>query len=320
MEIQDFIILSVSFFGLISATKTTFSFIKWVYVMFLRPPKNLKETYGSWAIITGCTDGIGKFLSFELASKGLNLLLVGRNPSKLEATTKEIKEKYGDIEVKTVEIDLAECGSDELATKMEGEMEGLDVGILINNAGLAYPYSRYLHEVDLELMNSVINVNVEAATWITRSVICAMLKKNEKKKKGAIVNIGSGSSVVVPSFPFNSIYASTKAYLAMFSKSIHLEYKHQGIDIQCQIPLFVATKMTRFRKSNMIVASTEKYAKESIRCIGYDQICIPIFSHSVQCFLLKLLPDSLIDWCQFRFYLGLRNKALAKAQNQRKVL
>jgi 17beta-estradiol 17-dehydrogenase / very-long-chain 3-oxoacyl-CoA reductase len=46
--------------------------------MFLRPPKNLKE-YGSWAIITGSTDGIGKALAFELASKGLNLVLVGRS-------------------------------------------------------------------------------------------------------------------------------------------------------------------------------------------------------------------------------------------------
>jgi 17beta-estradiol 17-dehydrogenase / very-long-chain 3-oxoacyl-CoA reductase len=45
--------------------------------MFLRPPK-MKE-YGSWAIITGSTDGIGKALAFELASKGLNLVLVGRS-------------------------------------------------------------------------------------------------------------------------------------------------------------------------------------------------------------------------------------------------
>ncbi|WCJ38635.1 Very-long-chain 3-oxoacyl-CoA reductase 1 [Euphorbia peplus] len=281
--------------------------------MFLRPPKNLKKTYGSWAIITGSTDGIGKFISFELASKGLNLILVGRNASKLEATTREIKEKYGEIQVKTCEVDLAKCSTDELATKIATEIEGLDVGILINNAGLAYPYSRYVHEVDMELTNSVIKVNAEAATWITKCVICEMLKK-KKKKKGAIVNIGSGSSIVVPSFPLNSIYAATKAYLAMFSRSINLEYKDQGIDIECQVPLFVATKMIKVRKSNMIVVSPEKYAKESTRWIGYDQICIPIFSHSVQCFLLNLFPDSLIDWWQFRYALRMRNKALKKAQ------
>lgn len=79
-------------------------FLKWVWVVFLRPPKNLKE-YGSWAIITGSTDGIGKAMAFELASKGLNLLLVGRNPLKLEATSKEIRDGH-DVEVKFVVIDM----------------------------------------------------------------------------------------------------------------------------------------------------------------------------------------------------------------------
>ncbi|RZB73257.1 Very-long-chain 3-oxoacyl-CoA reductase 1 [Glycine soja] len=56
-----------------------------------------------------------------------------------------------------------------------------------------------------------------------------------KKKKGAIVNIGSGSTVVLPSYPLVTLYAATKAYLAMFSRCISLKYQHQGIDIQCQV-------------------------------------------------------------------------------------
>ncbi|KAG4995548.1 hypothetical protein JHK84_032517 [Glycine max] len=73
--------------------------------MFLRTPKNLIKEYGSWAMITGFTDGIGKAMAFELASKGLNLLLVGRNPLKLEATSKEIRDGH-DVEVKFVVIDM----------------------------------------------------------------------------------------------------------------------------------------------------------------------------------------------------------------------
>ena len=62
--------------------------------MFLRPPKKLNK-YGSWALVTGSTDGIGKCLSFELASKGLNLILIGRNPQKLQTTSNEIRAKFG---------------------------------------------------------------------------------------------------------------------------------------------------------------------------------------------------------------------------------
>ena len=40
----------------------------------------------SWAIVTGCTDGIGKALAFELAKRGFNIYLIGRDPQKLQDT------------------------------------------------------------------------------------------------------------------------------------------------------------------------------------------------------------------------------------------
>lgn len=176
--------------------------------MFLRSPKNLKE-YGSWAIVTGPTDGIGKAIAFELASKGLNLVLIGRNPSKLEATKKEILNKVGEqVGMKEIVIDLAKSSGIEIVNAVEEGIKGLDVGILVNNAGVAYPYAKYFHEVDLDLMENIIKVNVEAATWIFRAVIPTMMKK----KKGAVVNIGSGSTEFIPSYPLNTIYGASKAY------------------------------------------------------------------------------------------------------------
>lgn len=50
-----------------------------------------KYGLGSWAVITGCTEGIGKAFCFPLADIRFNLCLVSRNRSKLEALQKEIK-------------------------------------------------------------------------------------------------------------------------------------------------------------------------------------------------------------------------------------
>lgn len=181
--------------------------------MFLRPSKNLKD-YGSWAVVTGSTDGIGKAIAFDLASKGLNLVLIGRNPSKLEATSSEIHERYGGkVGMKNIVIDLAKSSGEEITQLIEEGIRGLDVGILINNAGVSFPYAKFFHEVDLELMESIRKVNIEAATWITRSVLHGMLKK----KKGAIVNIGSGSTMVGSSYPLYSDYAASKAYVVFLN-------------------------------------------------------------------------------------------------------
>ena len=54
-----------------------------------------KEKYGEWAIVTGCTQGIGKCYAEELAQKGLNVLLISRTQSKLEKLANELNTKYG---------------------------------------------------------------------------------------------------------------------------------------------------------------------------------------------------------------------------------
>lgn len=207
MELQDTILLLLACSGFISLAKTTFTLLIWIWHTFIRPSKDLGE-YGSWALITGSTDGIGKALALELASKGLNLVLVGRNPVKLDATCDEIREMFGEkVEIKLVLVDFAKsCGKDVEET-IEDAIRGLDVGILINNVGLAYPYARYFHEVDLDLTQSLIKVNIQGISRVTRAVLPSMLKK----KKGAIVNIGSGSTSAVSSYPLFTIYSATKA-------------------------------------------------------------------------------------------------------------
>lgn len=207
MKWPDLVLVATCTLGFITLFKILIHSLWWVWVMFLRPSKNLKK-YGSWALVTGSTDGIGKALACDLASKGLHIILVGRSSQKLEATSKEIREKHGvKIEVKIVVIDFEDVKGEEIVKKIEEETKGLDVGILINNAGMGEPYPRYFHENDSKLIDSIVKVNLEGPTWVTKAVIPKMMKK----KKGAIINIGSASSAVVPSFPLHTLYASTKA-------------------------------------------------------------------------------------------------------------
>lgn len=52
-------------------------------------------SYGRWAIITGCTDGIGKAYTDELAKQGINLVLISRSLEKLSQQSANLIKKVG---------------------------------------------------------------------------------------------------------------------------------------------------------------------------------------------------------------------------------
>ncbi|KAM1658934.1 hypothetical protein ACFX1T_047079 [Malus domestica] len=118
----------------------------WVIV----PAKNLKK-YGSWALVTRPIDGIGKAFAFQLAWKRLNLILVGRNLDKLKDVSDAILAKYGKTQIKTVVVNFTGDLDDDVMRTRE-MIEGLDVGLLINNVWISYMYARFFHEVDSKLL------------------------------------------------------------------------------------------------------------------------------------------------------------------------
>ena len=64
----------------------------------------LQSIYGNgdwWAVVTGSTDGAGKGWAIKMAQEGLNVVLVSRNPEKLDKVRTEILNDY-DVQVKCV--------------------------------------------------------------------------------------------------------------------------------------------------------------------------------------------------------------------------
>ncbi|XP_010320962.2 very-long-chain 3-oxoacyl-CoA reductase 1 isoform X2 [Solanum lycopersicum] len=206
LKTQPLFVLLLSFIGFITFLKNFIIFLKWIFITFLRTPKNLVQSYGSWALITGSTDGIGKAFAFQLAQKGLNLILVARNLNKLQQVSSEIKTQNPNIKVKIIVVDFSFDVTKGIQEMKKG-IEGLDIGVLINNVGVTYPRAMFFHEVDENIWKNIVKVNLEGTTLVTTAVLPSMIGR----KKGAIVNIGSGASIVVPSHPLFSIYAATKA-------------------------------------------------------------------------------------------------------------
>ncbi|KAH9772855.1 Very-long-chain 3-oxoacyl-CoA reductase 1 [Citrus sinensis] len=243
---------------------------------WFQPAKNLKK-YGSWALVTGPTDGIGKSFSFELAKRGLNLVLVGRNPDKLKDVSDSIQAKYTKTQIKSVVVDFS-GDLDEGVERIKEAIEGLDIGILI----------KMLRMVDEVLLNNLIKINVKGTTKVTQAVLPAMLKR----KKGAIVNIGSGAALGITSGPpLYSVYPAAKAYVDQFSRCLCVEYKKSRIDVLCQI--------------------CDAHPKGFLDA-GYEPLRTPYRPHSLLWCFMYLLPDSLINARLMQLFLRIRKKGQLK--------
>jgi hypothetical protein len=87
---QDHLVTLVfAVLGVLAAVYHGFAVLHFVYRLFLRAPVRLTK-YGSWAVVTGATDGIGKAYATELARKGLNVLIISRSAEKLKETKADI--------------------------------------------------------------------------------------------------------------------------------------------------------------------------------------------------------------------------------------
>ena len=63
------------------------------------------KKYGKWAVVTGCTDGIGKAYAELLAKRGLNIVLISRTFEKLEQQSAQLVQEYG-IKTKVIAVDF----------------------------------------------------------------------------------------------------------------------------------------------------------------------------------------------------------------------
>lgn len=81
---------------------------------------------GSWALVTGASDGIGRAFSAELLSRGFNVLLHGRNKEKLERVKRELLELHPKraIEIVVADASKLEKRSYEIVTKKVKKLPG----------------------------------------------------------------------------------------------------------------------------------------------------------------------------------------------------
>ncbi|XP_052317743.1 17-beta-hydroxysteroid dehydrogenase type 3 isoform X1 [Oncorhynchus keta] len=279
-------------------------FAKMLYPRVCFPqPDSFFTSMGEWAVVTGGSDGIGKAYAFELAGRGLNVVILSRTKDKLDRVALEIGETTGQ-KVKVVVADFTE---DDMYEHIEENLKGLNISVLVNNVGILPSHipCKFLQTKDLEQrITKVINCNVKALVKMCQIVLPGM----EKRGKGVIVNISSGVATV-PS-PMYTMYCASKVFVERFSQGLQAEYKAKRVMIQAVAPFGVSTPMTGYQKSNMVTLTAEDFVRTSLEYLQagdktYGSICHTVLGWMVQAVPQQILhsetmQDSLLEYVKKR--------------------
>ncbi len=137
----------------------------------------------SAALITGASAGIGSCIARELAARGHNVVLVARRKQRLEELATELMAEHG-VGAHTISCDLARPASRGRLPGRIGEL-GLDVEVLINNAGFATNGPFYEADAERELQQ--VRLDVEAVVALSSAFVPAMVHR----RRGAVLNVAS---------------------------------------------------------------------------------------------------------------------------------
>lgn len=242
-----------------------------------------KEKYGPWALITGATSGIGEAISNEIASRGINIILVARKTAELESKSSALKTKY-QIDTRTISADLATEGGIE---KIKTATKELSIGLLALAAGLEVNGAFEKNDLQQEL--KVIQININATLQLTHHFSERMVSAG----KGGIIFVASLSGHM-PN-PYFANYAGSKAYVLNFGASLYGELKPKGVDVTVLSPGLTNTPMTKdngvdWSKTPMQAMSPEQVAQTALNALGKKLIAIPGTKNQLMAAMAKHSP------------------------------
>ncbi|XP_072278989.1 inactive hydroxysteroid dehydrogenase-like protein 1 [Pyxicephalus adspersus] len=245
---------------------------------------DLVKQYGEWAVVTGATDIIGRAYAEELASRGLNIILICSNREELHNLSEAIAGAYG-VNTSFIHADFSK--GHEAYHSIKEVLGNLDVGILINNARVLYEHPQCIMEIPEDKVFEVINVNVAASVMMVRLVVPGMVQR----KRGAIVNVSPGTRSQNRN---NTQIAASKAYLDKFSRQLQYELRSSGIFVQLLTPLCVRDKHGSstgiVHSLPFFVPSSEVYARHAVRTLGISSRTTGYWAHSLQLSVYQWVP------------------------------
>ena len=187
---------------------------------------------GKWVLITGASRGLGRLAAIQMAEQGCNLILQSRDIAHTAALEEDIK-KTG-VQCCSFAADLNDIPS-VLAMLEEIDKLGVDVDVVLNNAGLQIAYRKEFCLTPPEDYVVSFNVNTIAPAMICYHYLPKMIARGF----GRIVNTTSG----IDKEPEQAGYSAAKAALDKITRDMATKLGGTGVAINLTDPGWCRTDL-----------------------------------------------------------------------------
>lgn len=252
------------------ALRALYAVYRIVEELYIIKELNLIERYGkgSWAFITGSTDGIGLGFAQELARRGFNIILAARDRAKMDDKEKLIKQANGNVQILKVVVDFKNSAQDpSFFDQIFKQIEHLDISVIVNNVGVGTNNTPVL-DMNMQTALDMIIINCIPQTVFDWYFIPRLAARSTHS---AIIDVSSVASTI--SLPGKEIYSATKYYNKSINNSFEMmsALKKHKIDYLTLKPGFVTTPLTGNRPEDAITCNTTECVNGALKALGHKR-------------------------------------------------
>lgn len=238
---------------------------------------DFKEKYGPWALITGASAGIGLEFANKLAARGLNLILVARRKERLDAIAGNLKGSFN-ISVKTIQVDLEKAN---FINSIIDASEGLEIGLLVNNAGYALTGEFLKHTLDEE--QGLLHLNCRAPLMLTH----LFGRKMVDMGRGGIIFVSSIAAFLP--MPLWTHYSASKAYNLYLACGLYYELKERGVDVLALCPGHTKTEFAEVAGIKTKGMDVKPVVNLALKSLGKKPHAVPGLGNRIITFMPRLM-------------------------------
>jgi uncharacterized protein len=279
----------------------------------LFPKKNGSQSlkrYGTWALVTGASSGIGRAMAHRLSSDGLNCVIVSNERAKLSELAMVLSRTYG-TEAVPCYCDLSDPDHLDVICRFVGNRE---IDVLVNCA--SFGILGHFLDTPLSVYRAGLGVSVYSYLTLTHHYLQGMIARD----RGAVIFVCSVNAFAPVAF--SAVYTAEKAFELFLGESLwqELRYARSNVDVLTMCASATKTNFQARAKTRIVrwAWTPQKAVETGLRALGKTPVIALSWRGNVYRYAGKFLPERLrlrfASWA-ITANLAKDRKALLKTRN-----